>query len=76
MPHRARAALIIVILVALDWGSKVYIRNNVSATDVIPVISPFFNIVHAENPGAAFSQLISLGARAASAAHWSNIPNA
>ena len=57
MNHRLRALLIICALVALDWVSKVYIREHISFTDIIPVIPPFFNIVHAENPGAAFSML-------------------
>ena len=57
MNHRLLSLLIICALVAFDWASKAYIREHVSLTDIIPVISPFFNIVHAENPGAAFSLL-------------------
>jgi signal peptidase II len=57
MNHRQRSLLIILAVVALDWSSKIYIRAHVSPWDVFPVIPRFFNIVHAENPGAAFSIL-------------------
>lgn len=53
--HRLRSALIIVAVVALDWISKLYIRAQISLYDVVHVIRNVFNIVHAENPGAAFS---------------------
>ena len=57
MSPRLRSALIILGVVALDRISKLYIRASVSPWEVIPVIPGFFNIVHAENPGAAFSVL-------------------
>ena len=57
MSLRLRSALIILGVVALDRISKLYIRASVSPWEVIPVIPGFFNIVHAENPGAAFSVL-------------------
>ena len=57
MHHRLRSLLIILIIVLLDALSKIYIRTHVSDVDMIPVIPGFFNIVHAENPGAAFSML-------------------
>jgi len=57
MNPRLRSALIILAVVALDRASKLYIRTHVSPWDVIPVIPGIFNIVHAENPGAAFSML-------------------
>jgi len=57
MSPRLRSALIILVVVALDRISKLYIRASVSPWEVIPVIPGFFNIVHAENPGAAFSVL-------------------
>ena len=55
MSVRLRSALIVLAVVALDRASKLYIRAQVSPWDVIPVIPGIFNIVHAENPGAAFS---------------------
>jgi signal peptidase II len=55
--HRIRPALIILLVVVLDRISKIYIRAHVSPWDIIPVIPGIFNIVHAENPGAAFSML-------------------
>ena len=57
MSLRLRSALIILAVAALDRASKLYIRAQVSPWDVIPVIPGIFNIVHAENPGAAFSML-------------------
>ena len=54
MNARLRAGLLIVGVVALDRATKLYIRARVSPVDVYPVIPRFFNIVHTENPGAAF----------------------
>ncbi len=48
---------IIAAIVALDRVTKLYIQTNFSALDTVPVIPGIFNIVHAENPGAAFSML-------------------
>jgi len=41
----------------IDRITKMYIRSAYTAWDVKPVISGFFNIVHTENPGAAFGIL-------------------
>jgi signal peptidase II len=57
MNQRIRSAIIILLLVILDRASKLYIQAHVSLSDVIPVIPGIFNIVHAENAGAAFSML-------------------
>ena len=54
MNARLRAGLLIAGVVALDRVTKLYIRAHVSPVDVYPVIPRFFNIVHTENPGAAF----------------------
>jgi signal peptidase II len=43
--------------VAIDRLTKMYIRASFTAWDVTPVIPRFFNIVHTENPGAAFGML-------------------
>lgn len=48
---------IIVAVVLLDRLSKMYIQANFSPLDTVAVIPGVFNIVHAENPGAAFSML-------------------
>ena len=48
---------IIAAVVILDRITKIYLQTNFSPFDVVPVISDVFNIVHAENPGAAFSML-------------------
>ena len=54
MNVRLRAGVLIAGVVALDRVTKLYIRAHVSGVDVYPVIPRFFNIVHTENPGAAF----------------------
>lgn len=57
MNARVRSAAIIAAVVLLDRLTKWLIRTHVSGFDVIPIIPGFFNIVHAENPGAAFGVL-------------------
>jgi signal peptidase II len=57
MNPRLRSALIILAVVVLDRTSKLAILAGVSPWQTIPVIPGIFNIVHAENPGAAFSML-------------------
>ena len=57
MNPRLRSALIVLAVVALARASKLYIRTHVSPWDVIPVLPGIVNLVHAENPGAAFSML-------------------
>lgn len=57
MNPRLRAATIIAVVVLLDRITKIYIRMRVSPWDVHPVIPGFFNIIHTENPGAAFGML-------------------
>src|SRR5262249_19085520 len=43
--------------------TKIYIRARVSPWDMIPVIPGFFNIIHTENPGAAFGMLADSGSQ-------------
>lgn len=43
------------VVFLLDQVTKIAIRSNMSELDVRPVIPGFFDIVRAENPGAAFS---------------------
>jgi len=59
MTLRVRSAIIIFLVVMLDRVSKLYIRSSYAQWDVTVVIPRIFNIVHAENPGAAFSMLAS-----------------
>lgn len=50
--------LVFSISLALDQATKLWIYFNLAEGprgDVIPVIPGFFDLVHAENPGAAFS---------------------
>jgi signal peptidase II len=48
---------IVAAVVALDRATKLYIQRAFSPSDVVPVIPGFFDIVHWENSGAAFSVL-------------------
>jgi len=57
MTLRVRSAIIIFVVVMLDRVSKLYIRSSYAEWDITVVIPQIFNIVHAENPGAAFSML-------------------
>lgn len=49
--------LIAAVVFVLDRVTKWRIREQVGAFDIHPVIPGFFNIVHTENAGAAFSLL-------------------
>lgn len=57
MKSRTAAAAIVVAVLILDRITKLYIQHNFSPLDIVEVIPGVFNIVHAENPGAAFSML-------------------
>jgi signal peptidase II len=57
MNARLRSVAIICGVVILDRITKLYIQRNFSPFDTKVVIAGFFNIVHAENPGAAFGFL-------------------
>jgi signal peptidase II len=57
MTARLRSVAIIAAIVILDRISKLYIQHNFSPWDSKVAIAGFFNIVHAENPGAAFGFL-------------------
>jgi signal peptidase II len=48
---------VIAAVVLVDRLTKIYIRRAFTAVDQITVIPGFFNIVHTENPGAAFGML-------------------
>ena len=57
MNARLRSVAIIAGVVIVDRITKPYIQRNFSPFDTKVVIAGFFNIVHAENPGAAFGFL-------------------
>jgi signal peptidase II len=61
VPLRTRTAAIIGAIVLLDYLTKFYIRAMFAPFDVYPVIPRVFNIVHTENPGAAFGMLADYG---------------
>jgi signal peptidase II len=52
-----RELAIVIAVVVVDRVTKLYIRGAFSFADTKPVIPGFFNIVHVENPGAAFGML-------------------
>ena len=57
MNPRVRSAVIAAAIVALDRVTKIGIQHRFSDSDILPIIPGIFNIVHTENPGAAFSML-------------------
>lgn len=57
MKRLAWPVAIIAAIVVADRITKVYIRSAFSAFEIHPVIPGVFNIVHVENPGAAFGML-------------------
>ncbi|MSV28850.1 MAG: signal peptidase II [Bryobacterales bacterium] len=54
-PARATLAAISLVIFTLDRVTKWIIQSRFSAFDTVPVIPGFFDIIHAENRGAAFS---------------------
>ena len=67
MNPRLRTAAIAAAVVVIDRITKTYIRSAFTSWDVTPVIPGFFNVVHTENPGAAF------GILADSPSKWSSM---
>ncbi|HEY2843349.1 MAG TPA: signal peptidase II [Bryobacteraceae bacterium] len=67
MNPRLRTASIAAAVVVIDRVSKMYIRSAFTSWDVTPVVPGFFNVVHTENPGAAF------GILADSPSQWSSM---
>lgn len=51
---------LVLVVIAIDFGSKMWILNNLMLHESIPVI-PHFNIFYARNYGAAFSFLADKG---------------
>ncbi len=56
MRGNARWLLLAAVVVGADQLSKWWVRSTLPLGDALP-LAPFFNLVHAENPGAAFSFL-------------------
>lgn len=67
MIARLWSAAIILAVLAVDRITKMYVRADFSAWDVRTVIPHVFNIVHIENPGAAFGMLADAPTR------WSHL---
>jgi signal peptidase II len=61
LPLRTRTAAIIGAVVLVDYLTKFYIRAMFAPFDIYSVIPRVFNIVHTENPGAAFGMLADSG---------------
>ena len=57
MKHRAGPAVIIAVVVLLDRLTKWWIMAHLPAWDTYTIVPGAINIVHAENPGAAFGIL-------------------
>lgn len=57
--RRAAPFLLAIPIFALDQASKVWIRAHYPLSFAEAKIEGFFNLVHAENPGAAFSMFES-----------------
>lgn len=57
MNPRLLSAVIAAAVILLDRVTKLYIRAAFGPGDFVPVIPNVFNIVHVENPGAAFGLL-------------------
>lgn len=55
MSKASFVALVAGAVIVLDQLSKWYVRQTVPVYETIPVISGFFSIIHARNPGGAFS---------------------
>ncbi len=55
MNARASAYLIALGVFGLDQFTKLLIRAQLSSWDTIRIVPGFLNIIHTENPGAAFS---------------------
>ena len=58
-PKRIAPFLVAALVFALDQASKIWIRANYPLSYAEAKIEGFFNLVHAENPGAAFSMFES-----------------
>ena len=57
MNPRVASFAVVGLIVALDQWSKSLVRSLWELNETHRVIAGFFNLVHAENPGAAFSML-------------------
>ena len=55
-----KALLIVVVILVLDFLTKQLVRTHLQLHEVIP-ITPFLNLVHVQNTGAAFGMFSSLG---------------
>ena len=57
MNPRLHSAILAVLVVTFDRVTKMGVLHSLSSYNIVPVIPGILNIVHAENPGAAFSML-------------------
>ncbi|MGW8322794.1 MAG: signal peptidase II [Thermodesulfobacteriota bacterium] len=55
-----KALLIVVVILVLDFLTKQLVRTHLDLHEVIP-LTPFLNLVHVQNTGAAFGMFSSLG---------------
>jgi signal peptidase II len=57
LSRRVSPFVIAFCILLLDYISKSFVRLHMALMDMLTVIPGYFNIVHAENPGIAFSLL-------------------
>jgi len=53
-------ALLIAVLIAADWGSKLWIVNRLAVGESWPIVEGWLSFVHRQNRGVAFSFLSDL----------------
>jgi signal peptidase II len=59
-PSRRVLAVLCVVLVALDWASKVWVTNRIDLGHTRAVVEGWFYLTHRQNTGVAFSLLSGL----------------
>lgn len=53
-------ALLVIALVAADWGSKLWITNRLALNETWALVDGWLYFVHRQNPGVAFSMFADL----------------
>lgn len=57
---RRSLAVAVVVLVAADWLSKLWIANRMALGETLSLVDGWLYLVHRKNPGVAFSMLADL----------------
>lgn len=56
-------AVLIALLVAADWGTKLWITNRLALGETLSIVDGWLYFVHRQNPGIAFSLFADLPTR-------------